>query len=113
MAVIENDALMAETLTFDAPPIAPISAPKSPKRKSLSASPKSDTSSEKRRWWGTVKKAKKEKKQKDDQVDLPFATEAALGLLGFGFKTAVFVLEIGVKVTAAAVMGATHVARKL
>lgn len=111
VAVIENDALMAETLTFDAPPTKPVTA-SSPKRKARSASPQgSEDSANGRRWWGRGKKSKKVKKE--DQVELPLATEAALGLLGFTFKTAVFVLEVGVKVTAGVIVGATHLARKL
>lgn len=112
VAVIENDALMAETLTFDAPPTKPVTV-SSPKRKTRNASPESsEDSSNGRRWWGRTKKSKKMVK-KEEQVDLPFATEAALGLLGFTFKTAVFVLEVGVKVTAGVIVGATHLARKL
>ena len=107
VAVIENDALVAETLTFDAPPTSPLPIAKNKAGGELASN---DSGDSKRRWWG-AKKAKKVKKQ--DQVDLPLATEAALGLLGLGFKTAVFVLEVGVKVTAGAVIGATHLARKL
>lgn len=110
VAVVENDALMAETLTFDAPPTRPVTAPAG-KGKGRSASPQSSEDSPNgRKWWG----GKKNKKQKkDEQVDLPIATEAALGLLSFSFKTAVFVLEVGVKVTAGAIVGATHIVRKL
>lgn len=111
VAVIENDQLMAETITFDAPPTKPINT-SSPKRKARSTSPQgSEDSKNGRRWWGKTKKSKKQKQE--DQVELPLATEAALGLLGFTFKTTVFLLEVGVKVTAGAIVGATHLVRKL
>lgn len=115
VAVIENDALMAETLTFDAPPTKPFAAPPSPKRKARSASPQggSSDSANGRRWWGRGGGKKGKKAKREDQVELPLATEAALGLLSFSFKTAVFVLEVGVKVTAGMIVGATHLVRKL
>ena len=109
VAVIENDALMAETLTFDAPPKSPLPLAKQKwKRNSVSTM---DGRKGK-------KLSKKEKKNAangefvGEQVDLPLATQGALALLGFGFKTAVFLLETGVKITAGVVIGVSHLATK-
>ena len=112
VAVIENDALMAETLTFDAPPKAPLPVPKS-KRGSRSTSPLSSGSNDSKRsskWFGRKKKAKKE--LEGEQVDLPIVTQGALALLGFSFKTAVWLLGAGVKMTAGVIIGVSHVASK-
>jgi hypothetical protein len=45
-----------------------------------------------------------------DEDDLPKITKAILGLLGFSFKSAVYLLGLGVKVTAAMVIGITKMA---
>lgn len=115
VAVIENDALVAETLTFAAPPKSPL--PLSGKQKSRLGSRRSSVSPD-----SDGKKAKKlskkdRKKGKEgefggEQVDLPVVTQGALALLGFSFKTAVFLLETGVKITAGVVIGVSHLASK-
>ncbi len=106
VAVIENDALMLETLTFDAPPKSPLPS----KQKSRRASSFSTNSSKK------LSRKDKKKTQNGEfsgeQVELPLATQGALALLGFSFKTAVFILEAGVKLTAGAVIGISHIASK-
>lgn len=113
VAVIENDALMAETLTFDAPPKAPVGLTKS-KRGSRSSSPRSSSSSDSKRssrWFGKKKKSKKEEAQ-EEQVDLPIVTQGALALLGLSFKTAVWVLGASVKMTAGVIIGVSRLAEK-
>lgn len=47
-----------------------------------------------------------------DEDDLPKITKAILGLLGFSFKSAVYLLGMGVRVTAAMVIGITRMATK-
>ena len=116
VAIVENDALVAETVTFDPPPRSSTSSALAGKgkRKGKRASlvPASGDGgaagvAAPRNWMGRRKKVKKEEADK-----LPLATEAALGLLGFGFKSTVWVLETGFKVTAGAILGVTHLARK-
>jgi hypothetical protein len=110
VAVIENDVLMAETLTFAAPPKSPLPLQKgkpSSSRRSVSSSESKRSSS----WFKKDKKAKKP--VQDEQVDLPVLTQGALAILGLSFKTAIWVLEAGVKVTAAGVIGISHLAKKL
>ena len=118
VAVIENDALMAETLTFDAPPKSPLPLQKpKPKRNASRNSRQSSSSSESKRSskWLLKRGEKKAKKEElvGEQVDLPVLTQGALAILGLGFKTAVWVLEAGVKVTAGVLIGVTHLAKKV
>jgi hypothetical protein len=107
VAVIENDALMLETLTFDAPPKSPLPLSKHKSRSGSMISGK-----------GSKKLSRKDKKKlkkgefDGEQVDLPVLTQGALALLSFSFKTTVFFLETGVKLTAGAVIGISHLASK-
>lgn len=112
VAVIENDALMAETLTFDAPPKSPLPLPKRPSRRN---SRQSSSSSESKRSSRLFKREKKGKKDEFDgeQVELPILTQGALAILGLSFKTAVWVLGAGVKMTAGVIIGVTHLASKV
>lgn len=107
VAVVENDALMAETITFDAPPKSPLPLRKRDSRGSTSGESKKSKRSS---WY------KREKKVKNDfdgeQVELPVLTQGALAIIGLSFKTAVWVLEAGVKMTAGVVVGLTHLASK-
>ena len=110
VAVMENDALMAEAPTFAAPPQSALLLQKSKTSSShcgvsLKASKNSSS-------W--LKKNKKAKRQvQEEQVDIPALTEGALAILGLSFKTAISVLEAGVKVAAAGLIGVLHVAKKL
>jgi hypothetical protein len=108
VAVIENDALMAETLTFAAPPKSPLPLQKGKSSGSLRSS--SSNGSKRSSAW--FRKDKKRKQAEEEQVDLPVLTQGALAILGLSFKTAVWVLEAGVKVTAGLVIGVTHLAKK-
>ena len=110
VAVIENDALMAETITFDAPPKAPLPLPKQNSRRSSRRSSSSTESKRSSSWLKRDKKAKVE--YEPEQVELPVLTQGALAILGLSFKTAVWVLEAGVKVTAGVLIGITHLAKK-
>ena len=110
VAVIENDVLMAETLTFAAPPKSPLPLQKgkpSTSRRSVSSSESKRSSS----WFKKDKKAKKP--VQEEQVELPVLTQGALAVLGLSFKAAIWVLGAGVKVTAAGVIGISHLAKKL
>jgi hypothetical protein len=112
VAVIENDALMDETLTFDAPPKSPLPLSK---QKSRMGSRSSSVSTDSKKSKKLTKKEKKKLKKGEfegEQVELPVLTQGALALLGFSFKTAVFLLETGVKLTAGAVIGISHLASK-
>lgn len=105
VAVIENDVLMAETLTFAAPPKSPLPLSKN---KSGSRGRSSSDESKRSSMWG-----RKDKKAKKAEEQLPVLTQGALAVLGLSFKTAVFILEAGVKITAGAVIGISHLAQKL
>ena len=118
VAVIENDMIKAETLTFDPPPTTPIST----KRKARSNSPISTASStssrssrSSRKWYKPFSKRNKVLEiQEPPPVEepLPALTQGALALLGFSFKTAVWLLGAGVKVAGNIVVGASHLASK-
>lgn len=105
VAVIENDVLMAETLTFAAPPKSPLPLQKGKGRRSSSNDTK-DT--RKSAMWGRKDKKVKEKKEEE----LPVLANGALAILGLGFKTAVWVLGASVKITAGAIIGVSHLAKK-
>ncbi|KAK5169550.1 uncharacterized protein LTR77_005526 [Saxophila tyrrhenica] len=108
VAVIENDALMQETLTFDAPPTKALPIPKQKSRSTSSTS--IDTTKGKK--LSRKEKKRLKKGEMGEQVDLPMVTQGALALLSFSFKTTVFLLEAGVKVTAGLVIGVSHLASK-
>ncbi|KAK3715881.1 hypothetical protein LTR37_006864 [Vermiconidia calcicola] len=109
VAVIENDAIKAETLTFDAPPKTPLPRPKQNSRTNSRQSSSSGQSKSSSRW---SRRDRKKEKFEGEQVDLPIVTRGTLALLGFSFKTAVWVLEAGVKVTAGVVVGISRLASK-
>ena len=110
VAVIENDVLMAETLTFAAPPKSPLPLQKS--KGGLRTRSPSTESRQSRRSGFFGRKEKKVKKVEEEQVELPVLTQGALAILGLTFKTAVFALEVGVKLTAGAVIGISHLVKK-
>lgn len=103
VAVIENDALMQETLTFAAPPKTAVPVAKQ-KARSVASNGKKLSRKERKRL--------EKEGLEGEQVELPLVTQGVLGLLGFSFKTAVFLLETGVKVTAGVVIGISHLAQK-
>ncbi|KAK3050799.1 hypothetical protein LTR09_007875 [Extremus antarcticus] len=109
VAVIENDALMQETMTFDAPPKTALPRPK---QKSRSTSSVSTDSKKGKKLSRKEKKRLKNGGMEGEQVELPMVTQGALALLGFSFKATVFLLEAGVKVTAGVVIGISHLASK-
>ena len=111
VAVIENDALMAETLTFDAPPKSPLPPPK---RNSLAKHSRQSMLGEPKRSSSFFRRNKKEVREttEPEQVELPVLTKGALAILGLSFKTAVWILGTGVKMTAGAVIGISHLAQK-
>lgn len=113
IAAMENDGVIAqETLTFAPPPKSPFLA-KKPSRSWLS-SPESSSSSGSRRWRKRSSRAidKVQKELVGEPVDVGAPVHAAVALIGLGLKTALFVLEAGVKVTARVVVGVGHMAGK-
>ena len=112
VAVIENDALVAESLKFDAPPREAINDSKRNRRTSSAFYSSSSNKSK-------PAKTKKQKKKGDnasaieEQVDLPIMAQGALAVIGVSFKAAVVLLSAGAKVTSEMVVGASHLAKKL
>jgi hypothetical protein len=122
VAAIENDALVAESIVFDAPPQTPIppadsrKAPINNKRESR-FSTKSRKDKAKR---NTSFKGKKRTKALEtpgfvgaEEVKLPLLARGTIAVLGVTVKTAVFVLQTSFKVTAGVVVGVSHLATKL
>ena len=95
VTAIENDAVAAETITF-APP------PKSPYAEKKARKSRSSEGSESRKWYKRSSRAidQVQKELVGHPADVAAPVEAAVALIGFTLKTAVFVLEAGVKVTA-------------
>jgi hypothetical protein len=120
VAAIENDALVAESLVFEAPPKTPIQPIGS--RKSLA----------KRESHFSTKSRKDKSKKKDslkgrekshtletagfvgaEEVKLPLLARGTIAVLGVSVKAAIFVLQTSFKVTAGVVVGVSHLATKL
>jgi hypothetical protein len=120
VAAIENDALVAESLVFEAPPKTPIQPVSS--RKSLA----------KRESHFSTKSRKDKSKKKDslkgrgkshaletagfvgaEEVKLPLLARGTIAVLGVSVKAAIFVLQTSFKVTAGVVVGVSHLATKL
>ncbi|KAF2725098.1 hypothetical protein K431DRAFT_216483, partial [Polychaeton citri CBS 116435] len=126
VTIAENDHVTSESLIFDPPPLAAaLSKDIAIKaRRSRSSGPASATSRDlasdivalkQKKWYKPFSSKSKMEKEIEKQKgfdELPALTQAALALLGISFKTAVFVLEASVKVTAGLVIGASHVASK-
>lgn len=106
VAAIENDALMTETITFAPPPKTAIKAASMKSGGKKTAAKKVES-----------RRSKIFKKAKDEiigeQVELPILTQGALSLVGFSLKTALVLVEVGVKVTAGVIVGASRVVRKM
>jgi hypothetical protein len=122
VAAIENDALVAESIVFDAPPQTPIQPVGS--RKSLAKSKRESHFSTKSRKDKYKKKGSlKSKKGSNalettgfvgaEEVKLPLLARGTIAVLGVTVKTAVFVLQTSFKVTAGVVVGVSHLATKL
>lgn len=103
VAFIENGVLMTEMVTFDPPP-------KTPARMDNGKS--SSTKLKKQR-----RKSSMFRKAREDlvgeQVELPALTQGALALLSVSLRGAIALLETGVKLTASAIVGVSHLAQKL
>ena len=99
VAVIENDALIQESITFDAPPRTPLpKATKHERRSSVGSSTSRKLFSR-----NGTRKEKKQKKAEpepviEDQVELPGVARASLKVIEFGFKATAWVVITGVKV---------------
>lgn len=111
VAVIENDALVAGAVVFDAPPRTPL-----PRAKKAAVQTAESTASEGSKKWFQRSDSKKEKQkqiviaeeEKDEQVKLPIIARGAIKVAGLTFKVGFW----GVKVTAKAVVGVGKVLLK-
>lgn len=106
VAVIENDALVAGTLTFDPPPRTPLPRVKKPDFQTID-SLSSDAS---RKWYKRPdsKKGKQVVVVEEEQVKLPIIARGAIKVAGLTFRVGFW----GVKVTAKAVVGVGRVLLK-
>ncbi|KAK5128488.1 hypothetical protein LTR85_003156 [Meristemomyces frigidus] len=104
VAAIENDIPLTETLIFEPPPKSPY----------LEKKTRNSRSSESRKWRKRSSKAidKIQKELVGQPADVAAPVQAAVALIGLSLKTAVFVLEAGVKLTAKVVVGIGHLATK-
>lgn len=114
VAVIEDDALMSETMTFEPPPRRPLtSSSKAERRMSVGSTMTASRKLFKRS--GTKKENKKKSVQAEVMEELddmgPLA-KGALALLGLGFKASAWVIVTGVKVGVNVVVGVGKVAAK-
>ncbi|KAK4493969.1 hypothetical protein PRZ48_015155 [Zasmidium cellare] len=113
VTVIEDDALMTETITFEPPPQAPLASSSKAQRR---ASVGSSTATSRKMFKRSPTKKEKEKSKKDEimeEIDEmgPLA-KGALAILGFGFKASAWVIVTGVKVGVNVVVGVGKVAAK-
>lgn len=106
VAVVENDALMAELITFDAPPKSPLPAPKRQSRGNMAGSESSSESKRSSRFW------RRNKKKKEVEDDLPALTQGALALLGLSFKMAIWTLEVGARIGVGVIIATTKAVAK-
>nr|POF04049.1 hypothetical protein CFP56_21805 [Quercus suber] len=117
VAAIENDALMSEQLTFPPPPKTPLKTTSRSPSKNARNSDKKDKAAARKQKKQESQSSKYMKKAKDEllgeQVELPLLAQGALSLVGLSLKVAIVVVEVGVKVTANAVVGAGRLATKL
>jgi hypothetical protein len=106
VAVIENDALVRDMVTFEAPPKTPVLS-KGKRRGSVGTQ---GTSAGERKSLFKRSVSKNEKLRKlakvKDEDELPGLARATIVVAGFGIKAAVWVVGTGVKVTAKMVIGA-------
>lgn len=107
VAVIENDALVAETLTFEAPPRTPLQRLHKPGGKDTAG-----TSTDARKKWFERSESKKGKEvvvnKGPEQVKLPLIARGAIKIAGVTFKVGFW----GVKVGAKAVVGVGRILLK-
>ncbi|KAK4619839.1 hypothetical protein CLAFUW4_11472 [Fulvia fulva] len=100
VAIIENDALVQESITFEAPPRTPLTKSTKPERRSSVGS----STSRKLFSRNGTRKDKKQKKAEpepaviEEQVELPGVARASLKVIEFGFKATAWVVITGVKV---------------
>lgn len=108
VAAIENDALLAETVTFEPPPKTPASTRRPSSRGVVSESGKS------KRWHKRSSKVMKRAQDEifGEQVELPFVTRGAIAVVGLSLKAALFFLEAGVKATTSVVVGGGKLASR-
>ncbi|KAK5126875.1 hypothetical protein LTR08_004558 [Meristemomyces frigidus] len=107
VAALESDVLITETHTFAPPPKSPFLEAKTTRRNRSSAPTTS------RRWYKRSSKAidKIQKELVGQPADVGAPVQAAVALIGLTLKTAIFVLEAGVKVTARVVVGIGKMAK--
>lgn len=108
VAVIENDALVAGALKFDAPPKTPL-----PRAKKPDLQTKDSSSSDASKKWFKRPDSKKGKQivvaeEEEEQVKLPIIARGAIKVAGLTFRVGFW----GVKVTAKAVVGVGRVLLK-
>lgn len=112
VAVIEDDALMTETITFQPPPSAPLASSSKVERRASIGSTTTSRRMFKRS--GTKKDDKKSKKTEiiEEVDEMGPLAKGALAILGFGFKASAWVIITGVKVGVNVVVGVGKVAAK-
>ncbi|EME41499.1 hypothetical protein DOTSEDRAFT_135020 [Dothistroma septosporum NZE10] len=101
VAIIENETLIQESITFDAPPRTALPLPKSIKHER-----RSSVGSSTSRKLFSRNGSRKDKQQKkvdpepvrDEQVELPGVARASLKVIEVGFKATAWVVVTGVKV---------------
>lgn len=106
VAVVENDAIMAESIKFDPPPKSPQPPTKRGSRNEVASSKNSKRSS------GFWKRDKKKKEVVEDEFELPGLTKGALMLLGMSFKMAIWTLEMSAKIGVGLIVATTEVIRE-
>jgi hypothetical protein len=93
-AVIENDLVVQETITFEPPPKTAVST----KRRSQSLSqPSTKAQGSKGKWYKPFGRKSKVVEIKEAEDELPLLARGALGLVGLGLRGAVWVVGSGVK----------------
>lgn len=107
IAAMGIDTLPIDTLVF-APP------PKSPFVESKTRKSRSSDSQTSRKWHKRSSKAidKMQRELVGQPADVGAPVQAAVALIGLSLKTAVLVLEVGVKMTAKVVVGIGHLANR-
>lgn len=107
VAVIENDQVVRDIMTFAPPPKTPITTAATKKRSSRSFSPMVRGKEAKKvtqgRWYRSLskKETKAEVKHADDE--LPALAHGAFTIVSLGLRSAIWLLEAGLKVGAGAV----------
>ena len=114
VAVIEDDALMTETITFEPPPQAPLAASSKAERRTSVGGSSTTTSKNLFKRSATKKEERKSKKNEiiEEIDDMGPLAKGALAILGFGFKASAWVIITGVKVGVNVVVGVGKVAAK-